>query len=59
MTFKDLKKIVSIEVTQQQQSRLTKGLHNRPFWTWNIEKHKQEDVKTNGDCCFNHIIGLH
>ncbi|MFL6398667.1 MAG: hypothetical protein ACJ72J_03680 [Nitrososphaeraceae archaeon] len=45
MTFKDLKKIVSIEVTQQQQSRLTKGLHNRPFWIWNIEKHKQEDVK--------------
>ena len=21
-------------------------------------QHKQEDVKTNGDCCFNHIIGL-
>jgi hypothetical protein len=25
---------------------------------WNIEEHKQEDIKTNGDCCFNHIIGL-
>jgi hypothetical protein len=33
-------------------------LHNKPFWTWNIEEHKQEDIKTNGNYCFNHIIGL-
>jgi hypothetical protein len=33
-------------------------LHNKPFWIWNIEEHKQEDIKTNGDCCFNHLIGL-
>ena len=32
--------------------------HNKPFWIWNIEEHKKEDVKTNGDCCFNHIISL-
>jgi hypothetical protein len=24
----------------------------------NIEEHKREDIRTNGDCCFNHIIGL-
>jgi hypothetical protein len=60
VTFKDLKKIVSLQATtaQQQQSRLTKTLHNKPFWIWNIEEHKQEDVKTNGECCFNHITGL-
>jgi hypothetical protein len=23
-----------------------------------IEEHKQEDIRTKGDCCFNHIIGL-
>ncbi len=23
-----------------------------------IEDHKHEDIRTNGDCCFNHIIGL-
>ena len=23
----------------------------------NIEEHKQEDVKTNANCCFDHIIG--
>ena len=59
MTFKDLEKRVSLEATTtQQQSKLAETLHNKPFWIWNIEEHKQEDVKTNGECCFNHIIGL-
>ena len=58
MTFKDLKKIVSLETIAQQQHRLTERLHNKPFWIWNIEEHKQEDIRTNGNCCFNHIIGL-
>ena len=22
------------------------------------EDHRKEDIRTNGDCCFNHIIGL-
>jgi hypothetical protein len=25
---------------------------------WSVDEHKQEDMGTNGDCCFNHIIGL-
>jgi hypothetical protein len=58
MTFKDLKKRVSLEATQQQQSKLFGRLLNKPFWIWDIDDHKQEDIKTNGDCCFNHIIGL-
>ncbi|HJT48286.1 MAG TPA: DEAD/DEAH box helicase family protein [Nitrososphaeraceae archaeon] len=57
MTFKDLKKKVRLEVTQQQ-SRLFERLQNKPFWIWNIGEHKQEDIKTNGDCCFNHVVGL-
>ena len=57
LTFKDLKKRVSLELTQQE-SILFERLKNKPFWIWNIEEHKQEDIKTNGDCCFNHIIGL-
>ena len=56
MTFKDLRKRVCIET--QQQSRYSERLQNKPFWIWNIEDHKQEYIKTNGDCCFNHIIGL-
>jgi hypothetical protein len=59
LTFKDLKKrVVSETEEQQKQSRLFEGLQNKPFWIWDVEEHKQEDIKTNGDCCFNHIIGL-
>jgi hypothetical protein len=57
LTFKDLKKRVSLE-TAQQQSKLTEKLHNKPFWIWNIQEHRQQDIRTNGSCCFNHIIGL-
>jgi hypothetical protein len=57
VTFKDLKKRISL-ATEKQQFRLFERLHDKPFWIWNIVEHKQEDVRTNGDCCFNHIIGL-
>jgi len=33
-------------------------LQSKPFWIWNIDEHKLEDSRTNGACCFNHIIGL-
>jgi hypothetical protein len=56
MTFKDLKKRVTLEAAQE--SGLFERLLNKSFCIWNIEEHKQEDIRTNGDCCFNHIIGL-
>jgi hypothetical protein len=31
---------------------------DRPFWIWNPTQHRQEDIKTKGDCCFNNLIGL-
>jgi hypothetical protein len=60
VTFKDLKKKVSLDTssTTAYRHRLLERLHNKPFWIWNIEEHKQEDIRTKGDCCFNHIIGL-
>ena len=57
MTFKDLKKRVSLQVSQEE-TRLFERLKGKPFWIWDKQQHKQEDVKTGGDCCFNHIIGL-
>jgi hypothetical protein len=57
MTFKDLKNRVSLEATAQQ-SKLFLRLQNKPFWIWNKQHHRLEDIRTNGDCCFNHIIGL-
>jgi hypothetical protein len=57
LTFKDLKKRVTLDLAQQQ-SMLFEILQNKPFWIWNTEQHKLEDIRTSGDCCFNHILGL-
>jgi hypothetical protein len=60
--FKDLQKLVSTqqhEITgKHNQHQLLQRLENKPFWIWDKEEHRQEDIRTNGDCCFNHIIGL-
>jgi hypothetical protein len=48
---------VSLETTQHQ-SKLFEKVQNKPFWIWNIKEHKQEDIRTSGECCFNHVIGL-
>jgi hypothetical protein len=58
VTFKDLKKRFSLVQTTPQRSKALERLRNKPFWIWDVEEHKREDIKTNGDCCFNHIIGL-
>ena len=58
MTFKDLKRRISLEATVQQQSKLFERLHNKSFWIWDQQQHKLEDIRTNGECCFNHIIDL-
>ena len=46
LAFKDLKKRVALEATAQQQSRLFKRLQSKPFWIWDIEDHKREDIIT-------------
>jgi hypothetical protein len=55
VTFKDLKERVYLQAAQQR-SNLFERLQNKSFWIWDIEEHNQEDIKTNGDCCFNHIV---
>jgi hypothetical protein len=57
MTFKDLKKRVSLAASHQQ-CRMFERLQSKPFWIWDKQQHKLEDIRTDGDCCFNHIIGL-
>jgi hypothetical protein len=58
VTFKDLKKRVSLETATEHQSKAFERLCNKPFWIWDSEEHKQEDIDTKRNCCFNHIIGL-
>jgi hypothetical protein len=50
MTFKDLgKRIGRSSNQQQQQTHSFDKLQNKPFWIWNIEEYKLEDVRTKGE----------
>ena len=57
VTFRDLQKLVQSQSSLEQNQQLDR-LRDKPFWIWDQRQHKQEDIKTRGDCCFNHIIGL-
>jgi hypothetical protein len=58
VVFKELQKLVSQQQKEHMRKELFQRLQGKSFWIWNIEEHKQEDIRTNRDCCFNHIIGL-
>ena len=59
MTFKDLQKLIQkSQPRTQERNAISRMSSNKPFWIWNIQQHKLEDIRTNGNCCFNHIIGL-
>jgi hypothetical protein len=57
VTFKDLQKLVQSQ-SGPEQSQLLQKLKDKPFWIWDKQQHRQEDIKSRGECCFNHIIGL-
>jgi Terminase RNaseH-like domain len=57
LTFKDLQRLVKPK-SSPDQYQLIARLRDKPFWIWDQSQHKQEDIKTKGGCCFNHIIGL-
>jgi hypothetical protein len=57
VTFKDLQKLVQTHESREQSAALQR-LKDKPFWIWDSKQHKQEDIRTKGDCCFNHIVGL-
>lgn len=58
IVFKDLQKLVASQQRDSARKELFQRLYGKPFWIWNIEEHKQEHARTDGECCFNHIIGL-
>jgi hypothetical protein len=52
--------ITNIKFSLDEYPRFFNRLKDKPFWIWDVEQHKAEDRRwTKGDCCFNHIIGLH
>ena len=40
---------------QEQVLSILKG---KPFWIWDKQQHTKEYIRTNGKCCFNHVVGL-
>jgi hypothetical protein len=58
MTFRDLQKLVSQSKRDNIRKELFQRLQGKPFWIWDKQQHRSEDIKTEGNCCFNHIIGL-
>jgi hypothetical protein len=56
IVFKDLQKLVQHLQQENTCKELFERLQGNHFWIWNIQEHKQEDVRTNRGCCFNHII---
>ena len=39
-------------------SNLSQSLKVKPFWIWDKQEHRQQAQASNGNCCFNHIVGL-
>jgi hypothetical protein len=57
VTFKELQKLIQSQ-SNPEQDQLFSRLENIPFWIWDQQQRKREDVRTKGVCCFNHLIGL-
>jgi hypothetical protein len=53
-----MQKLVSQQQQENTRKELFQRLQGKPFWIWDKQQHKQQDINTNGECCFNHIIGL-
>jgi hypothetical protein len=60
LTFKDLQKVIESQpdYSNPKQLQQLERLRDKVFWYWDPGKHKEKDRSSNGDCCFNHIIGL-
>ena len=60
MTFKELAAQLNKlqEFTTTENESLLSKLKNKPFWILDEQKHQKSFLMTNGNCCFNHIVGL-
>lgn len=58
MTYRALKRRLERIKREGQRTGHFELLRGKPFWIWDVEKHKQEDKRTEGNCCFNHYVRL-
>jgi hypothetical protein len=56
LTFKELQKLVDSQ-SDTLTIDLQAKLHDKPFWIFDKEEHRQEHIRTGGQCCFWHGIG--
>jgi hypothetical protein len=56
--FKDLQKLVAAQQQESTRKQIFRRLQDKPFWLWDKQQHREEYKRTDGGCCFNHIIGL-
>ena len=59
--MKDLKRFISNNNNNEEkeqevelQSERFRIFKDLPFWISDVEEHKAEDIRTKGQCCFNH-----
>jgi hypothetical protein len=55
VTFRDLQRAVQSN-EQNYSIDLQTKLQNKPFWIFDKEQHRLEDIRTKGQCCFWHQI---
>ena len=48
--------VSSITIKSETIRNVSKA-KEQPFWIWDQKQHKQEDIRTGEDCCFNYGIG--
>jgi hypothetical protein len=58
LLFRDLHKLIAEQQQPEARKALFDRLRNKPFYIWDKQQHREEYKRTDGDCCFNHIIGL-
>jgi hypothetical protein len=44
----NLATLIKVDICRQTDE-LFERLHNKPFWIWDKEQHKFEDIRTKGD----------
>jgi hypothetical protein len=49
---------MTFSLESPRQTPFFERLQDRPFWIWAKQRHKLEDIRTDGECCFNHVVGL-
>jgi hypothetical protein len=43
---------------QVRRNKTLSDVGDKPYWIWNMEQHRLEDIRTKGDCCLNYIVSL-